>query len=66
MLVMIISVAAISWLLPISRFTSFISGVNKLEHLQDNFKALEVVNKLDSEIRKQIEVVLGNSPWTEA
>ena len=56
---------AIGWLLRIPQVTSVITGATKLDHLKDNLKALDVVDKLDSEILDRIETVLGNAPKAE-
>jgi aryl-alcohol dehydrogenase-like predicted oxidoreductase len=56
---------AIGWLLRLPQVTSVITGATKLNHLKDNLKALEVVDKLSPNVLERIESVLGNAPQPE-
>jgi aryl-alcohol dehydrogenase-like predicted oxidoreductase len=53
---------AIAWLLRIPEVSSVITGASRLEHLDDNLKALEFVEKLTPDILDKIEVILDNYP----
>ncbi len=53
---------AIAWLLRLPQITSVITGASRLEHLEDNLKAVEVVDKLTPEVLERIEEILGNKP----
>jgi len=53
---------AIAWLLRIPEVSSVITGASRLEHLEDNLKALEFVEKLSPEILERIEGILNNAP----
>lgn len=53
---------AIAWLLRIPEVSSVITGASRLEHLEDNLKALEFVEKLSPEILERIENILDNAP----
>ena len=53
---------AIAWLLRIPEVSSVITGATRLEHLDDNLKALEFVEMLSSDILDTIEAILDNSP----
>jgi voltage-dependent potassium channel beta subunit len=56
---------AIGWLLRLPQVSSVITGATKLDHLKDNLKALDVVDKLDVDVLEKIESVLGNTPQPE-
>lgn len=53
---------AIGWLLRLPQVSSVITGATKLDHLKDNLKALEALEKLTPEVLERIEGVLGNAP----
>ena len=53
---------AIAWLLRIPEVSSVITGASRLEHLEDNLKAPEFVEKLSPEILERIENILDNAP----
>ena len=53
---------AIAWLLRIPEVSSVITGATRIEHLDDNLKALEFVEVLTPEILDKIEAILDNSP----
>jgi voltage-dependent potassium channel beta subunit len=56
---------AIGWLLRIPQITSVITGASSLEHLEENLKSSEVVDKLTPEILERIDEILGNKPEPE-
>ncbi len=56
---------AIGWLLRIPQITSVITGASRLEHVEENIKSAEVVDKLTPEILERIEAILGNKPGSE-
>ncbi len=56
---------AIAWLLRIPQVSSVITGATRLEHLEDNLGAVELLEKLTPEVLERIEEVLGNAPGTE-
>lgn len=53
---------AIAWCLSNPHISTVILGASKEEQLKANFKALDVLPKLTSEIKEQIETILGNKP----
>ncbi|MGB2894809.1 MAG: aldo/keto reductase [Anaerolineales bacterium] len=53
---------AIAWLLRIPEVTSVITGASRLEHLDDNLRALEFVEMLTPDILEKIEAILDNAP----
>ena len=53
---------AIAWLLRIPEVSSVITGATRLEHLDENLKALEFVEMLTPDILDKIEAILENSP----
>lgn len=50
---------AIGWLLRLPQVTSVITGATKPEHLEDNLKAPEVLEKLTPEVLERIDSILG-------
>ncbi len=56
---------AIAWLLRIPQVSSVITGATRLEHLEDNLGAVELLEKLTPEVLERIEEVLENAPGTE-
>ena len=42
--------------------TSVILGASKIEQLQENLKALDVIDKLTEEVMVEIEGILANKP----
>lgn len=56
---------AIAWLLRIPQVSSVITGATRVEHLEDNLGAVELLEKLTPEVLERIEEVLGNAPGTE-
>ena len=53
---------AIAWLLRLPGMSSVIIGGTKLWHVQDNLKAVEMVDKLTPEVLQRIEEILDNNP----
>ena len=56
---------AIAWLLRLPQITSVITGATKPEHLEENLKAVSVVEKLTQDVLEQIEAIMGNEPIRE-
>jgi voltage-dependent potassium channel beta subunit len=56
---------AIGWLLRIPQLTSVITGATRVEHVEENLKASEVVELLTPEILERIDSILGNKPLPE-
>ncbi len=50
---------AIGWLLRLPHVSSVITGATKLEHLKDNLKAPQVLDKLSDEVLEDIDQILG-------
>jgi voltage-dependent potassium channel beta subunit len=53
---------AIAWTINNPHVTTAILGATRKEQLEENFKALDVVNLLTPEIMKEIDAILGNKP----
>ena len=53
---------ALAWCLKNPNVSSVITGASKLEQVKENMKALEVLPKLNEEVMKDIESILGNDP----
>lgn len=53
---------ALAWCLKNPHVSTAIMGASRVEQLQDNLKALEVLPKLTPEVMEKIEGVLGNKP----
>ncbi len=53
---------ALAWCLKNPGVSTVITGASKLEHLQDNLGALEVLPKLDDAAMERIESILQNKP----
>ncbi len=53
---------ALAWCLKNPHVSSVITGASKLHQVQENMKAIEVCPKLDAEVLKRIETILGNAP----
>jgi len=53
---------ALAWCLKNQNVSTVITGASRLEQVNENMKALEVVPKLTSNLMEQIEVILGNKP----
>ena len=56
---------ATAWCLKYDNVSTLIVGASKVEQLEENFKAMELVDKLDSDVLKRIEMILGNAPKIE-
>jgi voltage-dependent potassium channel beta subunit len=55
-------VLAISWCLKNDNVSTVILGASKLKQLQENFKAIEVKEKLTPSVMGRIEKILNNTP----
>lgn len=53
---------AIAWCLKNPNVSSVITGASRLEQVEDNMKALDVVDMLDSEVMAEIDRILDNKP----
>jgi len=49
---------AIAWILKNKHVSSVILGVSKLEQLKENLKAIEIKEKLDDSLMKEIDQIL--------
>ena len=56
---------AIAWTIKNPNVTTTILGATKKEQLIENFKALEVVQKLTPEVMRDIETILDNKPFMD-
>ena len=53
---------ALAWCLRNPHVSTVITGASRVEQLQDNMKAVEVVGRLTPEVLERIEGLLGNAP----
>ncbi len=53
---------ALAWCLKNPNVSTIITGASKVNHLKENLKTIDIVNKLDTEIMEKIENILGNKP----
>lgn len=53
---------ALAWVLKNKRVSSAITGASKVEQVYESVKALPAVEKLTSEIMKELDSILGNKP----
>ncbi len=53
---------SLAWCLKNPNVSTVITGASRPEQVGENMKALEVAPKLNSDVLKQIEVILGNKP----
>ncbi len=53
---------AIAWCLKNPRVSTVILGASRVEQLDENLAALDVVGKLDDEVMQRIETILDNKP----
>jgi voltage-dependent potassium channel beta subunit len=53
---------AIAWTLKNPNVSTTIMGASKVEQLEDNLQALDLVPKLTTEVMERIEGILGNKP----
>jgi len=53
---------ALSWCLKNPNVSSVITGASKPEHVRENMKATQFVDKLDDEVMQRIETILQNKP----
>ncbi len=57
---------AIAWCLANPNVSTVITGASRAEQVEENMKALAVVERLTPEILARIEVIVGNKPEAEA
>jgi len=53
---------ALVWCMKNPNVSTVILGASKLNHLDENLKALEMMDKVNAEVMKQIEGILANAP----
>jgi aryl-alcohol dehydrogenase-like predicted oxidoreductase len=53
---------AIAWTINNPHVTTAILGATRKEQLEENLKALDVVNLLTPDIMNEIDAILGNKP----
>ena len=53
---------ALAWCLRNPHVSTVITGASRVEQLEDNLGALDVVPKLTSDVLEKIEGILGNKP----
>lgn len=53
---------ALAWVIKNPNVSTAITGATKISHLEDNFKALDVVGHLTDDVMKKIEDILDNKP----
>lgn len=51
---------ALAWCLKNPRVSTVIMGASKVSQLENNLQALDVVERLDDEVMKQVEIIFGN------
>ena len=52
----------LAWILKNSNVSTVITGASKPEQIRENFKATELLPKLDDAFMEKIEKILGNKP----
>jgi len=53
---------AIAWVIKNPDVSTCLLGVSKIEQLEDNLKALDILPKLTKEVEEEIEKILNNTP----
>jgi aryl-alcohol dehydrogenase-like predicted oxidoreductase len=53
---------SIAWLLKNPNVSTVITGASRIEQLEENFKALDVVDKLTDDVLDRIDDALANYP----
>ena len=53
---------ALAWCLKNPHVTTVITGASKAEHVKENMKAIDVLQKLDAAVMERIEQILDNKP----
>ncbi len=56
---------AIGWILRLPQVSSVITGATRVQHVEDNVKALEVVDRLTPEVLARIDAIVGDAPEPE-
>lgn len=57
---------AIGWILRLPQVTSVITGATRVEHVEENIKAVEVIERLTPEILSRIDAIANGGPEGEA
>ncbi len=57
---------ALAWCLKNQNVSSVITGASRPEHVSENIKSLDIVEKLTDEVMEQIETILDNRPEPES
>ena len=56
---------ALAWCLKNPNVSTAITGATRPEHVTENMKAEDVVEKLSSDVMDRLDAVLGNKPLFE-
>lgn len=56
---------AIGWILRLPQVSSVITGATRVQHVEDNVKALEVADRLSPEVLARIDAIVGDAPEPE-
>lgn len=56
---------AIAWTIKSPNTSTCILGTSRVEQLDENIKALDVVEKIDAKLEEEIDQILGNAPEAE-
>ncbi len=56
---------AIGWILRLPQVSSVITGATRVQHVEENVKAIEVVDKLTPEVLARIDAIVGDVPEAE-
>jgi aryl-alcohol dehydrogenase-like predicted oxidoreductase len=57
---------AIAWCLKNPHVSTVITGASRKEQVTENMKALDVAKKIDANVMKRIDEILGNAPRADA
>lgn len=52
----------LAWTLKNPNVSTVITGASRPEQIRENFKAVELLPKLDEEFMKKVDGILGNKP----
>lgn len=53
---------ALAWAIKSKDVSTAIIGASKVEQLESNVKALEIIPKITDKIEERVEAILGNKP----
>lgn len=56
---------AIGWILRLPQVSSVITGATRVQHVEENVKAIEVVERLTPELLARIDAIVGDAPKPE-